>query len=157
MNIKNWVGADLSERSFRQIYSGHLERIGQFDGHATNSAEREVTLFDNQMVICYLVSKTILKKSNFLVKFKNWFLHVKVLHVNVCATITMLRSYRDKNSEKYKKKDGKSWHVGTKPMISLLGKLELSVYFRRARIPIFWYFPEFFGIINYRYHKVLVL
>ena len=92
MNIKNWVGADLSERSFRQIYSGHLERIGQFDGHATNSAEREVTLFDNQMVICYLVSKTILKKcTNFRVKFKNCLLYAKVLHVNVCAAITMLR------------------------------------------------------------------
>ena len=56
LNIKNWVGADLSERSFRQIYSGHLDRIGQFDGHS-DSVEREVTLFDNQMVICYLVSK----------------------------------------------------------------------------------------------------
>ena len=59
MNIKNWVGADLSERSFRQIYSGHLERIGQFDGNSTDTVEREVTLFDNQMVISYLVSKTI--------------------------------------------------------------------------------------------------
>ena len=57
MNIKNWVGADLSERSFRQIYSGHLERIGQFDGNSTDTVEREVTLFDNQMVISYLVSK----------------------------------------------------------------------------------------------------
>ena len=56
LNIKNWVGADLSERSFRQIHSGHLDRIGQFDGHS-DSVEREVTLFDNQMVICYLVSK----------------------------------------------------------------------------------------------------
>jgi len=53
LNIKNWIGADLSERSFRQIYSGHLDRIGQFDGHS-DSVEREVTLFDNQMVICYL-------------------------------------------------------------------------------------------------------
>ena len=66
MNIKNWVGADLSERSFRQIYSGHLERIGQFDGHATDSVEREVTLFDNQMVICYLVSQISIIRSGTL-------------------------------------------------------------------------------------------
>jgi len=53
LNIKLWRGKDLSDRSFVQIHSGSLRR--RLADHDTVSLveEREVTLFDNQMAICY--------------------------------------------------------------------------------------------------------
>ena len=57
LNIKNWMGRDLSERSFVQVHSGTLRRR-LTDNHNEHGSveEREVTLFDNQMAICFTVS-----------------------------------------------------------------------------------------------------
>ena len=53
LNIKNWQGRDLSERSFVQVHSGSLRR--RLADHGEETEEREVTLFDNQMAICMTV------------------------------------------------------------------------------------------------------
>ena len=51
------MGRDLSERSFVQVHSGTLRRR-LTDNHNEHGSvdEREVTLFDNQMAICFTVS-----------------------------------------------------------------------------------------------------
>ena len=76
LNIKNWSGADLSDRSFRQIHSGNLQRrlaqpIQPIGSNLTganadmiesprNKEDREVTLFENELIICNTVSTTLI-------------------------------------------------------------------------------------------------
>ena len=57
--------------------------------------------------------------------------------------------------QKNSQKTGKSWHGGSKTIISQTGQLELSVLFRVARTSHF--FSEFFWPINYLNHIVPVL
>ena len=74
LNIKNWSGPDLSERSFRLVHSGNLQRKncekiqpigvnltvqtaepGEENEESENS-DRDVALFNNEIVICSTVS-----------------------------------------------------------------------------------------------------